>query len=116
MSDRNDHVRIRLFEKYSRDEDGVWEIRGEDPNCDLGGPHHEPHLDTVEGKYADIVEYALTLGGFFQWGYGGSIKKLRPIRKITGDALRRRAELTRRRAELQAELKKVNEELGDDEG
>ncbi len=51
----------------------VWDIFGEDPNCDLGGPHHEPHLDTVEGTYEQALEYAKTLPGWMQWGGGGRV-------------------------------------------
>jgi hypothetical protein len=31
--------RKRLLEKHSVEEKGIWQIYGEDPNCDLGGPH-----------------------------------------------------------------------------
>lgn len=71
MSD--DHVRKSLLTKYPSGQEGVWQIYGEDPNCDLGGSHIEPHLETVSGRYADVVDYALKLNGFFTWGSGGRI-------------------------------------------
>lgn len=66
----------QLANKHSMDEYGVWEIRGEDPNCDLGGSHHMPHLDTVEGKLIDAIKHAVSLSGFYQWGGGGDITKI----------------------------------------
>ncbi len=72
----HEHVRARLLEKYGANEVGTWRINGEDPNCDWGGHHHEPYLDTVSGTYRNVVNYALSLGGFFNWGAGGSITKI----------------------------------------
>ncbi len=53
---------------------GVWAIYGEDPNCDMGGPHHSPYLCSVEGTLAKAVKYAINLQNFYTWGGGGSIK------------------------------------------
>ena len=74
----NDHVRNRLMEKYSANEHGTWKILGEDPNCDWGGYHHEPELCVVTGTYANVVEFAMNMTGFWQWGAGGSIVKIAP--------------------------------------
>lgn len=65
-----------LLTTYSRDTYGIWEIRGEDPNCDLGGSHHEPYLGTFEGKLGDIIKKAVTMKRFYTWGGGGNIKKV----------------------------------------
>lgn len=65
-----------LTKKYPLSSFGVWRITGEDPNCDLGGHHHEPDLGTVTGVLEEVVEYAVSLGGFFTWGGGGRIIKL----------------------------------------
>lgn len=62
-----------LLAKHSLTEYGVWKIRGEDPNCDFGGHHHMPHLDTVMGTLSDAVDHAVSLPSFFQWGSGGDI-------------------------------------------
>ena len=43
-----DQCRKRLLEKYSPNEKGIWHIQGEDPNCDLGGSHHQPTLKYVD--------------------------------------------------------------------
>jgi hypothetical protein len=53
---------------------GTWKITGEDPNCDMGGYHHEPSLGLFEGKLKDVVAHAVNLTGFYSWGGGGSIK------------------------------------------
>jgi hypothetical protein len=66
----------RLREKHSLDEEGTWRIRGEDPNCDMGGHHYQPDLGTVEGKLSDVVEHAVNLSGFYTWGGGGDIGKV----------------------------------------
>jgi hypothetical protein len=71
-----------LTKKYSLAEFGVWRIRGEDPNCDLGGHHYEPDLGTVVGKLEEVVQYAVSLDSFFTWGGGGRIIKL-DIKNIT---------------------------------
>lgn len=42
-----------LIETYPLDQEGIWQIYGEDPNCDLGGHHYEPLLATVTGKLED---------------------------------------------------------------
>lgn len=69
-----ERARGRLSKEYPGDQYGTWEITGEDPNCDLGGPHHNPQLGYLKGRYDEVLEKALTLGGFFQWGSGGYIK------------------------------------------
>lgn len=65
----------RLLEQHSLTEYGIWEVRGEDPNPDLGGPHHEPKLGKVEGKLEDVIRWAVAQPNFWQWGAGGSIKR-----------------------------------------
>ena len=66
-----------LFHKHKLDEEGVWEIYGEDPNCDFGGPHHTPKLGTFSGKLSNVLEIALQLSNFYTWGGGGEIIKIK---------------------------------------
>ncbi len=40
----------KLREEYSLNTSGLWQIKGEDPNCDFGGSHYQPDLGIVEGK------------------------------------------------------------------
>ena len=67
-----------LLKKHGLTETGVWEVLGEDPNCDLGGFHHRPSLGFYRGSLQEVVEVAVDLHGFWQWGGGGTIKKSIP--------------------------------------
>lgn len=66
-------------QKYDPKEYGTWRVTGEDPNCDLGGSHHEPDLGTFTGTFKDVAEKAVNLHGFFSWGGGGKIVKEKSI-------------------------------------
>jgi hypothetical protein len=66
----------KMLEKYSWTTYGIWNIRGEDPNCDLGGAHYQPDLGTVKGTLGDAVRYAVGLSDFYTWGRGGDITKV----------------------------------------
>ena len=73
----NKNVAMKFVE-YNQDLDEVafWQIKGEDPNCDWGGSHHEPELAVVEGTYRNACLHAVTLPRFFQWGAGGRVVRL----------------------------------------
>lgn len=104
-----------LLEQHSLDEVGVWKIYGEDPNCDFGGYHHEPHLTTVSGRLSDVVAYAEQLSGFWQWGSGGKIVKqqetvIKAIREGFGDeAMKKLRE--EQRAKIEAKIKELQDQL-----
>lgn len=66
----------RLLKKHSLDEEGLWTVYGEDPNCDFGGYHHRPKLGVYQGKLSDIVQLAVTLSDFYTHGAGGDIEKV----------------------------------------
>lgn len=78
-----ERARGRLAKEFPGDQYGTWHITGEDPNADLGGHHHNPHLGYVKGRYDEVREKALTLSGFFTWGHGGYIKPV-DIEDING--------------------------------
>lgn len=99
-----------LREKYDADEYGKWEIFGEDPNCDFGGYHHEPSLGIFEGKYSDIVDFAVEMKGFWGWGAGGSIKKI-VVTQIDSNTRQKQQELKERREQLEKQKTKIEEEL-----
>src|SRR5581483_9262782 len=103
-----DGAKKRLLEKYSPTESGEWRIFGEDPNCDFGGHHHEPELETVVGLYRDVVDYAVTLPGFFQWGGGGRIEKCPKPKKIDPDTNKKRATLEARKKKLLKEIEQID--------
>lgn len=90
-------------------EKGVWQIYGEDPNCDYNGSHVQPLLDTVSGSLDDVIEYAISLPRFYTWGGGGNIKPI--VIKDVGVALEARqmqARITSKIEELQAQLKEIS--------
>jgi hypothetical protein len=101
-----------LLSKHSLTETGQWQIRGEDPNCDLGGAHHQPDLGIVDGVLKDVIEYAVELKGFWQWGAGGTITKIKVI-QIDTAANQRRAELAAEARAIEARLKEIKSEMGD---
>ena len=110
MSDHYDNVRIKLLKQYPPAEQGIWQIFGEDPNCDFGGPHVEPMLGTVQGDYASAVEYALGLRNFFTWGAGGRVERVQAL-KVDAATIKQRAILSSRRTTLKAQLADVEAEL-----
>lgn len=110
MSECADRVRKKLLTEHDPSESGTWRILGEDPNADFGGHHHQPELDVVVGQYRDVVEHALSLKNFFQWGGGGSIIKLNP-KKIDKDTTRRRATLEHQKTKLLAQIELIDQEI-----
>lgn len=112
MSDNHENVRRRLLEAHHANEQGTWRIRGEDPNCDLGGHHHQPELDIVTGTYINVVEYALGLSGFFSWGGGGDIEKITSTKNIDNVINNPRIKkLEAERKQVEARLKAIDSEL-----
>ena len=65
-----------LLKKHSLDEFGIWEVRGEDPNADLHGHHHNPYLFTAKGRLINVIKKAIITDNFWSWGGGGQIKKI----------------------------------------
>lgn len=102
-----------LLGKYSLDQEGLWKIRGEDPICDIGGPHIMPELGIVEGKLRDVIEYAVELPYFWQWGCGGDVILIPQPRKINPAENKRRNELKAQLRELEAQIANVKKELGE---
>lgn len=101
-----------LMKKYRLDEPGLWQVFGEDPNCDFGGSHVSPSLCFVEGTLNDVIEYAVELPNFWQWGAGGDIKKVDNIKVVDSKTVERRRFLLEKRAEHQKMLDICDTELG----
>ena len=70
----------KLLEKHSLDEVGMWKVRGEDPNCDLGGTHIQPDLGIFEGTLKQALEYGVMHHNFYTWGGGGDFEKITLIK------------------------------------
>lgn len=103
----------RLLEKHSLDEVGIWQIFGEDPNCDMHGPHHQPDLGIVEGKLEDVIRHAVALPKFWQWGAGGDIKYIgKTIPKVDLASIEHREELKEQARILEEQLKAIKAEIG----
>jgi hypothetical protein len=101
-----------MSETYKSEEYGYWVAKGEDPNCDFGGPHSSPVLGYFEGKYKHVLSYAKTLPGWFTWGYGGRVEKSNiEFVKIDEFSIEERARLENKKAVLLEELKNIDKEL-----
>ena len=100
-----------LLEKHSLTEKGTWEIYGEDPNCDFGGHHHSPRIGTAEGTLDDVIEYAVELPAFWQWGAGGDIRKVAGVVKVDVATVRRRKELNAQKAALESQIAALQKQL-----
>lgn len=100
-----------LLKKYSLEEEGMWQIFGEDPNCDFGGSHVQPNLGFVEGKLEDVIEYAVDLPNFWAWGSGGSIKKIDNVKQVNSKTAERRRMLLERRTDCEEMLRAIDAEL-----
>lgn len=64
------------YSTYSSKDGGycVYSVYGEDPNCDMGGPHSNPFLGNVEGSFKEVLEHAANnMNRFYSWGGGGYI-------------------------------------------
>ena len=68
--------------KYKLDQVGLWKIRGEDPNCDFGGPHHMPELGYVEGTYEKAIMWATIQPNWSSWGAGGDVTLVTNVTKV----------------------------------
>ena len=51
----------------------TWLVRGEDPNCDIGGHHHQPHIGYVTGTFEKAIAWAVLQPKWVAWGAGGDI-------------------------------------------
>lgn len=110
-----------LLKKHQLDEKGTWEVRGEDPNCDLGGHHHMPVLGRYQGTLNEVIDIAVNSAGFWQWGGGGDIQKIsvesaaevaarvRQRAALVEKVGAKRADIINQIEELQAKLKALDD-------
>lgn len=93
-----------LVDKHNLNESGVWRVFGEDPNCEISGHHQEPELGLFSGVLDDIIEFAVDLPGFWEWGAGGRITKMKAPIFITHDVIQERRSDIERIKSLTLEL------------
>lgn len=94
---------------YSVNEEGIFEVRGEDPNCDFGGPHHQPLLFVAQGKFIDILTRAVKTNNWMTCGSGGTITKLKIDKVGTGGFVRNEKEIKKIKQEISDLQKKLAE-------
>lgn len=97
-----------LLKKHSLTDEGVWEILGEDPNCDMGGSHHQPKLAVVSGRLGEVIKAAVDMKSFWTWGSGGSI---RFVKIISLNDLAKKAALNKEKQKLEERIKAIEAEL-----
>lgn len=102
----------QLLEKHSLNTVGIWEICGEDSNCNLGGSHFQPRLCIVQGKLQDIIMFGTNMTGFWQWGAGGCFNFIgESIPTVDAQTTVVREALEKEEAELVQKLEKVRKQL-----
>jgi len=100
-----------LIKQHGLNTTGFWLIKGEDPNCDMGGAHYKPDLGMVEGKLEDVINYAVAMPDFWSWGVGGTIMLSSAPKKITRDSGKERKQLLAQQISLKAALRLVENAL-----
>ena len=75
-----DYINKNKLTKQQLVEYGTFEVRGEDPNCDFGGPHYNPFIGVVESTLEQAIEWAVAQPDWSSWGAGGSIKPITIIK------------------------------------
>jgi len=110
MSDKRDRARSRLFSKTPSEKVSIWEVRAEDTNPDLHGPHCQKLLGYYEGKFYDVVDFALDMPGFFAWGAGGDIKEIK-IEPITASKARQMLAAKQELKELEKRKDELNQRV-----
>ena len=94
------------------DKVGIFRVKGEDSNPDIGGSHYQPELGIFRGKFEDVAAYAVELNNFWAWGSGGSIDEI-VIKEITADSSKKRKALLDEQKVLKKKLKEIEESLGE---
>jgi len=65
---------------YNPDEEGIWMVHGEDPNRQIGGYPRRPFIGLFEGKFIDVLAYAVTAPTFYiqeSEGNGGEVVRIK---------------------------------------
>jgi hypothetical protein len=97
--------------KYPLERYGIWDVHGDDENCDLGGSHIRPFLGRFEGRFIDVLRYAVTMPRWRCWGQG-DVRLSAPVKKLTPADVIDKEDLVARIKEKQAEVDVLKKELG----
>ena len=101
-----------LLKKHRLDENGIWEVRGEDSKYAMGGSHYMPVLGYYQGTLNEVVDIAVDSAGFWQWGGGGDIQLIAvESAKEVADRVRQRAALVEKVGAKRAGIMDQIEEL-----
>jgi len=104
---------VELLKKHKLDETGIWRIRGEDPNCDMGGHHYMPELGIFSGTLQDVIMYGANLPNFWQWGAGGNFELMgREIPTIDKNSLEARDAMEEELKEMEEKVRELKRQLG----
>ena len=95
---------------YPDNQVGVWEVRGEDPNCDFGGSHHSPYLGTFAGTLIDVVSMAVEMPQFWTWRDGGEIKLVTVV-KIDSAITSKRKKLKQELQDIEIRAAEIKKQL-----
>lgn len=98
-------------EKYPHNTHGIWVIKGEDPNCDMGGSHVSPTLGYARGKYIDVLSFGRMLPRWNTWSPDGGRVEAIEVMEIDGQSVPKRVELQQEKNRLEKELEEVTEKL-----
>jgi len=99
-----------LVSKYKMNMKGIWHVRGEDPNCDMGGSHSQPHLGYYKGTLDEVINLAVDLPGFWQWGSGGSINLI-TIDDVDSVEFKRKEKLREEKKKLEQRLAEIVDQI-----
>lgn len=65
-----------LLALHSLSENGLWLVFGEPASPDTQASAREGlYLGLLAGPLEEVIRYAVTMRGFYQWGNGGTIQK-----------------------------------------
>lgn len=64
-------------EKHDNNTYGYWEVFGENPNADYAGFGTAPKLGIVQGKFINVLTWAINQPRWFTHGAGGEIRRIK---------------------------------------
>lgn len=107
-----------LLKTYKLTDVGLWEVRGEDPNCDFGGHHHNPYIGLYRGRLDHVILTVIDHPVFFTWGGGGQIRKVEEIDvaegiKVAEDAAKILLVVAAKKRKLQGIIESLKKEMAE---